>query len=96
MISHNDIIVTVDPKETYVSKYIIFYKFIFGLMEFLLGFVIVLLGRNATNLYNNFKSNELLEDVLPDDPQTLDDFGFRDLHSGVLKITSIMHHRLHK
>lgn len=58
-----------DPKETekleeefHVSKFIVAYKFILGLLEFLLGLAIIFFGRNALILYQNFKSDELLED----------------------------------
>lgn len=49
-------------EEFHVSGLIIAYKFILGLLEFSLGLAIIFFGKNATNLYRNFKYSELLED----------------------------------
>ncbi|SRR6266404_1458099 len=43
-------------EEFHVSRYIIIYKFVLGLLEFLLG---------ASIIFGRFESNELLEDFVP-------------------------------
>lgn len=49
-------------KELHVSRYIIIYKFVLGLLELILGIGILLFGKQAIETYQNFKSEELLED----------------------------------
>ena len=49
-------------KEFHVSWYIIFYKFIFGVIEFVAGVGILALGTKAIGLYRIYLSHELLED----------------------------------
>ncbi|GEM_PF-1731944 len=49
-------------EEFHISRLIIAYKFILGLLEFLLGVGIILFGKNAVIFYQNFKSSEVLED----------------------------------
>ncbi len=48
--------------EYHVSKVIIIYKFVLGLFEVILGLGIFFGGRQILDLYENFKSQELLED----------------------------------
>ena len=45
-----------------IANYIVAYKFIFGLVEFLLGSGIIIFGKTFYRLYLNFQSQELLED----------------------------------
>src|SRR5260370_13455177 len=49
-------------EEFHVSKYIIFFKFVFGLVEVLLAIGLILFGRQASRAYHQFKITELLED----------------------------------
>ncbi len=49
-------------EEFHVSRYIIVYKLILGILELLLGIGIIFLGRKAQLLYGSFKTSELLED----------------------------------
>lgn len=48
--------------EYFVSRYIIVYKFIFGLIEFSFGVSILLFGHKALILFNRYAQSELLED----------------------------------
>ncbi len=48
--------------ELHISRYIIIYKLVLGLLETLLGLGIIIFGRQIVNIYQNFKSQELLED----------------------------------
>lgn len=48
-------------KEFHVSKAIIAYKFIAGFLEIILGFGILLGGKQILSTYQNFKTAELLE-----------------------------------
>lgn len=48
--------------EFHVSWYIIAYKFLFGLIEFLLGIGITLFGRNALHWYRVYAAQELSEE----------------------------------
>ncbi len=48
-------------EEFHVSKYIIIYKFIAGLIELILGLGIIFGGKQIFNIYQNFKQGELLE-----------------------------------
>ncbi len=45
-----------------VSKTIIFYKLITGIIEFILGLGILFFGRNIAKMYTHYKVRELLED----------------------------------
>jgi uncharacterized membrane protein (DUF2068 family) len=45
-----------------VSKTVVFYKLVTGLIEFILGSGILFFGRNISLIYNNYKLNEILED----------------------------------
>ena len=49
-------------QELHVSWYIIIYKFILGVLEFLLGIGIIIFGKQVVTIYENFKAQELLED----------------------------------
>ncbi len=49
-------------RDLHISSYIIVYKFILGLIELILGVGIVFLGKQVLELYESFKSQELLED----------------------------------
>lgn len=49
-------------KEYHVSRYIIAYKFILGLLETLLGLGMLLFGSKISELYINFTNSELLEE----------------------------------
>jgi uncharacterized membrane protein len=48
--------------EYHVSWYIIAYKMIFGLIEFLLGVGIAIFGRNMFTIYTHYLTQELLEE----------------------------------
>lgn len=45
-----------------ISRYIIIYKFLLGLLEVILGLGIIFFGKRIYELYLNFRNNELLED----------------------------------
>jgi uncharacterized membrane protein (DUF2068 family) len=45
-----------------VSKTVVLYKLITGLIELILGLGILFFGRNISRIYTNYKLNELLED----------------------------------
>ncbi len=49
-------------KEFHISRYIIAYKFILGLIESILGFGTIIFGKKLFEIYLNFRNNELLED----------------------------------
>ncbi len=49
-------------KEYHISRYIIAYKFILGLLEVILGLGIIAYGRKIYLLYAEFRNNEVLED----------------------------------
>ncbi len=49
-------------KEFHISRYIIAYKFILGLLETVLGLGIIIFGKKLFEVYLNFRNNELLED----------------------------------
>lgn len=49
-------------KELHVSRYIIIYKFILGLIELILGLGILFFTKQIYEVYLNFKTEELLED----------------------------------
>ncbi len=49
-------------KGYHISRLIIAYKFILGLLETLLGIGTIIFGRRIYEIYVNFKNNELLED----------------------------------
>lgn len=49
-------------EEYHVSQVIIIYKFILGFFELLLGLGILFGGKQILDLYENFKSQEILED----------------------------------
>lgn len=48
-------------KEFHVSRAIIVYKFVAGIIELALGFGILFGGKKILEIYQNFKSDELLE-----------------------------------
>lgn len=49
-------------KDFHISKYIIVYKFVLGIIELFLGLGIIFLEKQTLELYQKFKSQELLED----------------------------------
>ena len=49
-------------KEYHVSRYIIIYKFILGLLEVVLGLGMIFFEKKIYELYLNFRNSELLED----------------------------------
>lgn len=49
-------------KELHVSRYIIAYKLISGFLEIVLGFALILFGKQVYEIYVNYKIKELLED----------------------------------
>lgn len=49
-------------KEYHVSRYIIAYKFILGLLETLLGVGTLIFGKRIYEIYLNFRNSEALED----------------------------------
>ncbi|HEX9007756.1 MAG TPA: DUF2127 domain-containing protein [Patescibacteria group bacterium] len=49
-------------EEYHVSWYIIAYKFIYGLVEFILGTGIIFYGKTVLTRYNSYAAQELLED----------------------------------
>lgn len=51
-----------EREQIFVSRYIIAYKFILGLLELLLGLGITFFGNNVYRIYLSFRNGELLED----------------------------------
>ncbi len=49
-------------EEYHISQAIIIYKFVLGILELLLGVGIFIFGKNILDIYENFKSQEFLED----------------------------------
>lgn len=47
--------------EFHVSRYILVYKFILGLVEFVIGLSILFFGRSIFRMYLGFRSQEILE-----------------------------------
>lgn len=48
-------------QEFHVSRYIIIYKFILGVIELILGLILLIFGNKIFNLYYNFRDEDLLE-----------------------------------
>lgn len=49
-------------KELHISKYIIVYKFVLGLIELILGTGIIIFGKPILTIYRKYSVRELLED----------------------------------